>query len=71
MRLKQVENALGDEPRRAFDISAEVMGERSKAVAAWLSLSQTLGYLEHLVSSGRAVEVEEGAAVRYRSASTR
>ncbi len=66
-RLAQVEEALGTTPRPAFDITEKVMGARPKAVAIWLALSQTLGYLEHLLHCGRAEEVIVEGKIRYRT----
>lgn len=67
-RLERIRSVLGDEPRAAFDISSEVMGPRPKLFAKWLALSQTLAYLERLVLTGDAEQVDTEAGVRYRKA---
>lgn len=66
VRLDRIKGSLAEEPRTAFDISSEVMGPRPKLFAKWLALSQTLAYLERLVLTGDAEQVETAAGLRYR-----
>ncbi len=68
LRLEQVKSSLNEEPKTAFNISIEAMGDRPKAFARWLALSQTLAYLEHLVKEGQAQEAEVDGHLRYLSA---
>jgi glyoxylase-like metal-dependent hydrolase (beta-lactamase superfamily II) len=65
-RLAEVEAALGDAPASAFDLSLSVFGPRPKVFARWLAMSQTLGYLEHLVRRGLAEEIETNGMAAYR-----
>ncbi len=65
-RIERVARTLGDEPRIAFDLSEEALGARNKVFARWLAMSQTLAYLEHLVTRGEAVEVTMDKGVGYR-----
>jgi glyoxylase-like metal-dependent hydrolase (beta-lactamase superfamily II) len=70
-RLAEVEAALGDAPAPAFDLSVAVFGPRPKVFARWLAMSQTLGYLEHLVRQGLAEEIETNGKAAYRAAGER
>jgi glyoxylase-like metal-dependent hydrolase (beta-lactamase superfamily II) len=65
-RIDRVAKTLSDEPRKAFDLSEEALGSRKKVFARWLSMSQTLSYLEHLVARDEAVEVTMDKGVGYR-----
>lgn len=67
LRLLKVEAALADAPRTAYDISVDALGPKPKAFARWLAVSQTLAYLEHLASAGRAREIETERGLRYRA----
>lgn len=64
-RLEQLEDALDNEPRTAFDLSITVMGERPRAFSRWLAMSQVIAYMEYLVCRGQAVQVEIENTVRY------
>ncbi len=65
-RIERVAKTLSDEPRKAFDLSEEALGSRKKVFARWLAMSQTLAYLEHLVTRDEAVEVTMDKGVGYR-----
>jgi glyoxylase-like metal-dependent hydrolase (beta-lactamase superfamily II) len=67
-RIARIVAALGPAPTEAFDLCARVFGDRRKAFARWLAMSQTLAYLEHLVHLGRAVEVASERGMSYRCA---
>ncbi len=56
VRIRRMADTLTDTPRSCFDISTIALGERKKVFARWLSMSQTLAYLEHLVATGVALE---------------
>jgi len=66
-RLGRVAGTLTGEPRTAFDLSQEALGPRNKVFARWLAMSQTLAYLEHLVATGRAEEVELDGSTAFRT----
>ncbi len=65
-KLAELESALGDEPRTAFDLAGQLLRPRAKVFSRWQAMSQTLGYLEHLVRHERAVEGESERGVTYR-----
>lgn len=67
-RIERVRGVLGDRPRTAYDLALEAMGPRNKVFARWLAMSQTLGYLEHLVALGRAIQVEQPGTIAFRAA---
>lgn len=67
-RIDRVAEVLTDQPRTAYDISIEALGPRNKVFARWLAMSQTLGYLEHLVDRGRAVEVQLPGTLAFKVA---
>ncbi len=65
-RIERVARTLDDEPRKVFDLSEKALGARKKVFGRWLAMSQTLAYLEHLVTRGEAVEVTMDRGVGYR-----
>ncbi len=65
-RIERVARALDDEPRKVFDLSEKALGARKKVFGRWLAMSQTLAYLEHLVTRGEAMEVTMDRGVGYR-----
>lgn len=66
-RLDRISNFLDGrtEPMTAYQIANEALGSRPKTFATWLLMSQTIGYLEHLVAQGRAEEVVTDEKIRY------
>jgi len=66
-RIARVAASLEPLPVGAYDLCLKVFGERRKALARWLAMSQTLAYLEHLVAEGRAIEVAIEHGLAYRS----
>jgi glyoxylase-like metal-dependent hydrolase (beta-lactamase superfamily II) len=67
-RIDRVAAALGPAPLAAYDLCLRVFGDRRKVFARWLAMSQTLGYLEHLVHEGRAALVASADGMSYRCA---
>ncbi|MDJ0764795.1 MAG: MBL fold metallo-hydrolase [Myxococcota bacterium] len=65
-RLGQVEQALQDAARSAYDISLDTLGERPQTFAKWLAMSQTMAYLEHLIQLGKAEEIPIASGLGYR-----
>ena len=52
--LTSLEARLSDEPKSAFALSRTVQQMRPRVFPQWLSVSQTVTYLQHLTAQGRA-----------------
>jgi glyoxylase-like metal-dependent hydrolase (beta-lactamase superfamily II) len=67
--LDRTRDAIGDEPRTAFEIVGDIIGAENlnPATAAW-GLQLALAYLDHLTALGELVEEEGSDPRRWRRA---
>ncbi len=70
--LDSVRDALGAEPRTAFEVAAEMIGPENlnPATASW-ALQITLAYIDHLVARGEVEAADEGDPRRWRLTAAR
>ena len=64
--LEAVARQLDDHPKTAFELSNSAKDMRKRAFPAWLSVTQTLVYLNHLIFEERAETLETDRGLMYR-----
>ena len=64
VRLDEVERALGDEPRTAYELSHDVFGRNLGPIQRRFAVAETLSHAERLVREGRARR-GDGRTVTY------
>ena len=64
-RLAATAEALGDEPRSAYEVSFPLFGDELKPSARRFAVAETLSHLERLVLEGGARRQEGVAGVTY------
>jgi glyoxylase-like metal-dependent hydrolase (beta-lactamase superfamily II) len=67
-RLAATADALGDEPRSAYEVSIPLFGDDLKPAARRFAVAETLSHLERLVREGGARRIEDDRGVAYTSA---
>jgi hypothetical protein len=68
LRLGETEQALGPEPRSAYEASLAVFGADLSPAARRFAVAETLSHLVRLAEEGRAERVEGGTQVAWRAA---
>jgi glyoxylase-like metal-dependent hydrolase (beta-lactamase superfamily II) len=68
VRLAATQDALGGEPRTAYDVSIPLFGDDLKPSARRFAVAETLSHLERLVLEGEARRIEADRGVAYTSA---
>jgi glyoxylase-like metal-dependent hydrolase (beta-lactamase superfamily II) len=68
VRLEETVEALGPEPRTAYELSFALFGDDLKPASRRFAVAETLSHVERLVHEGAARRHEDGATVTYTAA---